>query len=349
MELGIYTFAENTAMGAEKTVRSASQRLNDLMEEIELADQVGLDVYAIGEHHRPEYLASSPAVLLAAAAARTHKIRLSSAVTVLGSEDPVRVFQQFATIDQLSGGRVEIMAGRGSFIESFPLFGQNLNEYDEVFAEKLELLLKLREQEIISFTGKHRPSIDNRGVYPRPLQNELPVWIAVGGTPQSAARTGALGLPLALAIIGGYPEKFVPFAEIHRESARAAGKQTPPLSINSHGFIAEDSRSARDDAYPAFALTMDRIGRERGWPPMSRGQFDASCTLRGANMVGSPQEIIDKILFQHELFGHDRTLLQLTVGSIPHNKVLKAIELLGSEVAPVVRRETAKSLTNSAV
>ncbi|TVQ67562.1 MAG: LLM class flavin-dependent oxidoreductase [Balneolaceae bacterium] len=340
MELGIYTFVENTPLADTGEARSPEQRLKDMLEEVELADQAGLDVYAIGEHHRPEYLASSPPVLLAAAAARTSKIRLSSAVTVLGSEDPVRVFQQFATLDQLSGGRAEIMAGRGSFIESFPLFGYELNDYNELFAEKLDLLLALRESEKITWSGKHRAAIRDRGVYPRSMQNPIPVWVAVGGTPESAYRTGRLGLPMALAIIGGNPEQFVPMADLHRRGARDAGQPAPMLSINSHGFIAEDSRQARDDAFPAFKLTMDRIGRERGWSPMSRDQFDASCTLRGANAVGSPQEIIDKILHQHELFGHHRFLLQLTVGSIPHKKVLKAIELFGSKVAPEVRRET---------
>jgi len=339
MELGIYSFVENTPLADTGEARSPEQRLKDMFEEAELADQAGLNVYAIGEHHRPEYLASSPPVLLAAAAARTEKIRLSSAVTVLGSEDPVRVFQQFATLDQLSGGRAEIMAGRGSFIESFPLFGYELNDYNELFAEKLDLLLALREEEKITWSGKHRAAIRDRGVYPRPLQNPIPVWVAVGGTPESAYRTGRLGLPMALAIIGGNPEQFVTMADLHRRGARDAGHAAPMLSINSHGFIAEDSRQAREDAFPAFKLTMDRIGRERGWSPMSRDQYDASCALRGANAVGSPQEIIDKILHQHELFGHHRFLLQLTVGSIPHKKVLKAIELLGSKVAPAVRKE----------
>ncbi len=339
MELGIYSFVENTPLADTGEGRSPEQRLKDMLEEAELADQAGLDVYAIGEHHRPEYLASAPPVLLAAAAARTKNIRLSSAVTVLGSEDPVRVFQQFATLDQLSGGRAEIMAGRGSFIESFPLFGYELNDYNELFAEKLDLLLALRESEKVTWSGKHRPAIKDRGVYPRPVQNPIPVWVAVGGTPESAYRTGRLGLPMALAIIGGYPEQFASMADLHRRGARDAGHSEPMLSINSHGFIAEDSQRARDLAYPAFKLTMDRIGRERGWSPMSREQFDASCTLRGANAVGSPQEIIDKILYQHEIFGHHRFLLQLTVGSIPHKKVMKAIELLGSKVAPAVRKE----------
>ncbi len=340
MELGIYTFAENTPLAGGGDVLSPQQRLQNLMEEAGLADQVGLDVYAVGEHHRPEYLSSAPPVILAAAAERTKNIRLSSAVTVLGSEDPVRVFQQFATLDLLSGGRAEIMAGRGSFIESFPLFGFDLQDYDEIFAEKLELLMKLRESERITWTGKHRSLIENRGVYPRPIQEQLPIWVAVGGTPQSAVRTGALGLPMAIAIIGGQPAQFAGFAQLHREAAQKSGHAVPPISINSHGFIAKDSQQARDDAFPAFKVTMDRIGRERGWPPMSREQFDASCTTYGANVVGSPQEVIDKILHQHEIFGHQRFMLQMTVGSIPHEKVLRSIELFGTEVASVIRKET---------
>lgn len=340
MELGVYTFVENTPINQSGETRSPQQRLRNLMEEVELADQAGLDVFAVGEHHRPEYLSSAPPVILAAMAERTKKIRLSSAVTVLGSEDPVRVFQQFATLDLLSEGRAEIMAGRGSFIESFPLFGYNLDDYDDIFAEKLELLLKLRKSGHITWSGNHRPPIADRGIYPRPVQDEVPVWVAVGGTPQSAVRTGALGLPMAIAIIGGQPAQFAGFAQLHREAAQTAGHAPPAISINSHGFLADDSQQAKNDAFPAFKLTMDRIGRERGWPPMSRGQFDASCSLYGANAVGSPQEVIEKILYQYEIFGHQRYLLQLTVGSIPHKKVMRSIELLGTKVAPAVRRET---------
>ncbi|HLS89199.1 MAG TPA: LLM class flavin-dependent oxidoreductase [Sphingobacteriaceae bacterium] len=341
MELGIYTFVENTP-DPEGRVLSPAQRMQNLMEEIELADQVGLDVFGIGEHHRPEYVSSAPAVILAAAAARTKRLRLTSAVTVLSSDDPVRVFQSFATLDLLSGGRAEIMAGRGSFIESFPLFGYDLSDYDELFAEKLDLLLKIREQEKVTWSGLHRPALDNLGVYPRPIQNPLPVWIAVGGTMQSAMRAGRLGLPMAIAIIGGLPERFSILGEIHRNAALQAGHEPPAISINSHGFIAETSQEARDIAFPAFVHTMNKLGQERGWPPMTREQFDASCTLRGANFVGSPQEIIEKILFQYEIFGHERFLLQFTVGSLPHDKVLRCIELFGTQVAPVVRREVAK-------
>jgi probable LLM family oxidoreductase len=339
VEIGIYTFAE-VGTNAE-TGRSVGpqERLKNLLEEVELADQAGLDVYAIGEHHRPDYAVSAPAVVLAAAAARTKNIRLSSAVTVLGSEDPVRVFQAFSTLDLLSVGRAEIMAGRGSFIESFPLFGYHLSDYDSLFSEKLDLLLRLREEDVVSWRGQHRASIPDLGVYPRPVQERIPIWLAVGGTPESAVRAGSLGLPMALGIIGGLPERFAPFAEMHREAARRAGKEQPRLSINAHGFIADTSQGAIETAFPAFKSTMDRIGSERGWPPMTRQQFEASTTLRGANFVGSPQQIIDKILFQHEIFGHDRALFQLTVGPIEHKKVLRAIELLATEVAPVVRKE----------
>lgn len=339
MELGIYTFAETTPDPHTGLTISPAERLRDLIEEIELADQVGLDVFGVGEHHRPDFAVSSPAVVLAAAAARTRNIRLTSAVTVLSSDDPVRVFQDFATLDLLSGGRAEIMAGRGSFIESYPLFGYNLHDYDELFAEKLDLLLKIRDNEHVTWSGKHRAPLSGQGVYPRPTQNPIPIWIAVGGTPASAVRAGALGLPMALAIIGGLPERFAPFAELHRQAAREAGHPVPALSINAHGYIAPDSKVAADDAFPAFAATMDRIGRERGWPPMTRQQFEASRTIRGANFVGSPQEVIDKILFQHEIFGHQRFLIQFSVGTLPHDKIMRSIELYGTEVAPVIRRE----------
>lgn len=341
MEIGIFTFAETRVEADTGRQLGAGDRLCDLLEEIELADQVGLEVYAVGEHHRPEYVVSSPAVVLAAAATRTQRIRLSSAVNVLSSDDPVRVFQQFATLDLLSGGRAEIMAGRGSFIESFPLFGYDLRDYDALFAEKLELLLAVRSAERVSWPGTgHTRRIDDRGVYPRPLQDPLPVWVAVGGTPESAARTGRLGLPLALAIIGGEPARFAPFRDIHRQAAAQAGHSaTPAFSINSHGLIADDSQDAADTVYPAMKVTMDKIGRERGWPPLTREQFDASISLHGSNFVGSPAQIVEKILYQYEIFEHDRFLLQFTVGSLPHAKVLRSIELLGTQVAPQLKAE----------
>jgi probable LLM family oxidoreductase len=344
VELGIYTFAEATPDAATGETVSAADRLRDLMEEIELADQVGLDVFGVGEHHRPDYVASSPAVVLAAAATRTKRIRLTSAVTVLSSDDPVRVFQDFATLDLLSGGRAEIMAGRGSFIESFPLFGYDLGDYDELFAEKLELLLKLREEERVTWQGRHRAPLAGQGVYPRPVQNPLPVWVAVGGTPQSVARAATLGLPMALAIIGGQPERFAPFVELYRETARRAGHDPAklPVSINSHGYIADSSRQAADEAFGPTAVTMNRIGRERGWPPLTRAAFDASRTLRGAGFVGSPEEVAEKILFQHAIFRHDRFMVQFSVGTMPHRQVMRSIELFGTRVAPVVRAEVAR-------
>ena len=331
MEIGIYTFAE-LGPGVDP-----AKRLAELIEEIELADQVGLDVFGLGEHHRPDFAVSAPAVVLGAAAVRTKRIRLTSAVTVLSSDDPVRVFQDFATIDLLSGGRAEIMAGRGSFIESFPLFGYDLHDYDELFAEKLDLLLRLRESTRVTWAGKHRAPLDGIAVYPRPVQTPLPVWVAVGGNPESAARAGRLGLPMALAIIGGMPERFAPFAEVHRRAALDAGHEPPALSINSHGFIADTSQEALDDSFPAVSTVMNRIGRERGWAPMTRTDYDASATLRGANFVGTPAQVVEKILFQHEIFGHGRFLLQLSVGTMPHDKLMRAIELLGTQVAPAVR------------
>jgi probable LLM family oxidoreductase len=338
MEIGIYSFVERTPDAAGRLV-APEQRVRDLLEEIELADRTGLDVFGIGEHHRPDYLASSPAVILAAAAARTKRIRLTSAVTVLSSDDPVRVFQDFATLDLLSNGRAEIMAGRGSFIESFPLFGYRLDDYDALFEEKLDLLLRLREDERLSWSGIHRPEIPGMKVYPRPIQHPLPIWIAVGGTPQSVIRAATLGLPMALAIIGGMPERFVAHVELYRETARRAGHDPASLglSINSHGFIADTTRDAMEAALPPYLDVMGRIGRERGWAPPSRAHFDAECGPRGALLVGSPQEVIDKILFEYELFGNDRFLLQLTVGTMPHDKVMRAIELLGTVVAPAVR------------
>ena len=342
MELGLYTFAELTPDPATGRTISPTERLRNLIEEATLADEVGLDVFGLGEHHRPDFAVSAPAVALAAIAARTSRIRLTSAVTVLSSDDPVRVFEQFSTLDLLSGGRAEIMAGRGSFIESFPLFGYELEDYDELFAEKLGLLLELRAGEHVTWSGRHRAALSRAGVYPRPLQEPLPVWVAVGGNPASAVRAGALGLPMALAIIGGMPERFAPFAEIHRRAADEAGHERSDLSINSHGFLADSSKQAADISWPSFEAMMTKIGRERGWPPMTREHFEASRELRGANFTGSPEEIVEKILFQHEIFGHDRFLLQLTVGSIDHARTMRAIELYGTEVAPAVREEVAR-------
>ncbi len=343
-EIGVYSFVELTPNPVTGAMISPVQRMDNLLETIELADQVGLDVFGVGEHHRPDFISSAPLVILGAAAARTKSILLSTAVTVLSSDDPVRVFQQFATLDLLSHGRAEIMAGRGSFIESFPLFGYDLHDYDSLFVEKLELLIKLGEAETITWSGKHRPALNNLGIYPRPLQAKIPIWIAVGGTPESVVRTASLGLPMALAIIGGMPERFAPFYKLYREAAREAGHDPAqlPLSINSHGFIADTVQEAVDAYYPSATVMMNKIGRERGWPPATRQQLEAGLLLRGSDFVGSPAEIIEKILFQHEIFGHQRLLLQLGVGTIDHAKVMHAIELLGTQVAPVVREEIAR-------
>jgi probable LLM family oxidoreductase len=343
MHLGIYSFVERTPEHGTGQIVSPEQRMRDLIEEIVLADQVGLDVFGVGEHHRPDYLASSPAVVLAAAAGKTTRIRLTSAVSVLSSDDPVRVFQDFATLDLLSGGRAEIMAGRGSFIESFPLFGYPLELYDELFAEKLDLLLKLREQARVTWSGKHRPPLNNLGVYPRPVQDPLPVWVAVGGTPESVVRAAQLGLPLALAIIGGAPQRFTRLIALYREAAREAGRDpdTLPVSINSHGFIADTTQEATALALPPYLDVMGRIGRERGWPPPSVAQFEAERSPRGALLVGSPQEVTDKILMEHELFGNERFLMQMSVGTLPHDRVMRSIELFGTVVAPAVRKEVA--------
>jgi len=340
MQIGVYTFADTTRDPRTGHLVSAAQRLRDLVEEMELADQVGLDVFGVGEHHRPDYAVSAPAVVLAAGAERTKTIRLTSAVTVLSSDDPVRVFQDFATLDLLSGGRAEIMAGRGSFIESFPLFGYDLEDYDTLFEEKLDLLLKIRDNERVTWSGTTRAPLQNLAVLPRPLQEKLPVWIAIGGTPQSIVRAGTLGLPMALAIIGGAPERFAPLVQLYRNSSIQAGHDLASLQvgINSHAYLADDSKRAMDEFFPSYADSMTRIGRERGWPPTTREQVEASRGPRGALFVGSPQEVIDKILFQHTLFGHTRFLAQVGVGTLPHDKVMHAIELLGTVVAPAVRR-----------
>lgn len=340
MEIGVYSFAEMTPNVVTGEKITAHQRIRNLMEEIELAEQVGLDMFAIGEHHRPEFAVSAPAVVLAAAAERTKKIKLSSAVTVLSSDDPVRVYQQFATLDLLSGGRAEIMAGRGSFIESFPLFGYDLDDYDELFSEKLDLLIQLNENEKLSWHGKHRPAINHLGIYPRAYQEKIPIWVAVGGTPQSVVRAGTLGMPMALAIIGGNPEHFVPLIKLYRDTAKRAGHNDPAIQvgINSHAFISESSQQAADDFYPSYADVMSRIGRERGWQAMTRNHYDLMRAEKGSLLVGSPQQVIDKILFEYELFHHSRFLAQMTVGSISHDKVMRSIELLGTKVAPIIKK-----------
>ncbi len=341
MELGLMSFADMQPESLAGSGINAHQRLKNLMEEIKLADELGLDVFGVGEHHRPDYAVSSPAVILGAAAAITKNIKLTSAVTVLSSDDPVRVFQSFSTVDLLSAGRTEIMAGRGSFIESFPLFGYDLEDYDELFTEKLDLLLKLNKSTKVSWQGKHRASINDLGVYPRPYQQSIPVWLAAGGTPASAVRAATLGLPLMLAIIGGRPEQFVPFINLYKETAAKTGKDLSQLrlGVNNHFYVSENSQQAADEFYPHYAEVMSRIGRERGWPPLSRQQYEYLRTPKGALMVGSVQEVIDKILYEHELFGNTRFLAQASVGNVPHKKIMHSIELFGTKVVPVIRKE----------
>ena len=338
MELGLATFADLSS-GV-----SPQQRMRELLEEAELAEQVGLDVFAIGEHHRPDFLISSPPVALAAIAARTERIRLSSAVTVLSSDDPVRVFQQFAELDLISGGRAEIMAGRGSFIESFPLFGYDLDDYDELYAEKLDLLLAIRDSERVTWSGRLRPALHDAVVMPRPLQDPLPVWVAVGGSPQSVVRAGTLGLPLTVAIIGGQPERFAPLVELYRRAAERAGHDAArlPVAINTHAFVGESSAAA-DAAFAApYLAMMNRIGRERGWPPSGREEYEALRSPRGALAAGSAEQVITKILFEHELFGNSRYIGQMSVGAVAHRDVMASIERFGTVVAPAVREEVAR-------
>ena len=336
MEIGIYTFADVAPGG------SHPQRLRELVAEIELADQVGLDVFGVGEHHRADYAVSSPAVALAAGAARTKNIRLTSAVTVLSSDDPVRVFQQFATLDGISNGRAEIMAGRGSFIESFPLFGYDLADYDALFAEKLDLLLKLRDAETVSWQGNLRPPLEAVTLYPRPQQAKLPVWIAVGGTPQSVVRAATLGLPMALAIIGGDPKRFAPYFDLYREAwSRARGKpEDMRLSLNMHGFVADTTEAAKAIFYEPHNAVMNRIGRERGWPPSGQREFEAACGPSGHLLIGDPERVADRIIELHRVFGNDRILVQMAIGAMPHKQLLRAIELLGTKVAPKVKEAT---------
>ncbi len=340
MELGLITFADMLPETTAGSGVNGQQRIKELLEEIQLADALGLDVFGVGEHHRPDYAVSAPAIILAAAAVLTKNIKLASAVTVLSSDDPVRVFQDFATVDLLSNGRAEIIAGRGSFIESFPLFGYDLKDYDALFTEKLELLLALNKNEKLSWKGKHRPSFSNLGIYPRPLQKELPIWLAAGGTPTSAVRAANLNLPLMLAIIGGRPEQFVSFINLYKETAKKNGKAISDLQIgiNNHVYIGEDSQSAASEFYPYYATMMNRVGAERGWPPLSQQQYDNARSPKGALMVGSVNEVIDKILYEHELFGNSRFMAQASIGTVPHKMVLKSIELFGSKVAPAVRK-----------
>jgi len=344
MQIGIDSFVETSLNPGNGGSPDQAQRVRDLLEEIELADQVGLDVFGIGEHHRQEFVASAPAVILAAAAARTKRIRLTSAVTVLSSEDPVRIFQQFATLDLISQGRAEIIVGRGSFIESYPLFGFDLEDYDALFTEKLELLLKIRDHTQVHWSGKHRATLTGQGVYPRPIQNPLPIRVGVGGTPESFARAGKLGLPLVVAIIGGEPRRFRPLVDYYRESARHAGHTGNNLEVGIHsiGFVADNSAQAAGDFYPSYAELFNRIGKERGWPPITRAQFDASRGPTGALLVGDPESIAEKIVYENNVLGGISSMtILLNGGMIPHRKAMHAIELLGTRVAPIVRKELA--------
>src|SRR5713101_4830255 len=344
MQIGIDSFA--AAYDDASLAVDASDRLRNLVEQIEHADQVGLDVFGIGEHHRREYLDSAPAVILGAAAARTRHIRLTSAVTVLSSADPVRVFQNFATLDLLSQGRAEMVVGRGSFIESFPLFGLQLKDYDSLFAEKLDLLLKIRENEHVHWSGKHRAALTGQGVYPRPVQNPLPIWLGVGGTPQSFARAGALGLPLMVAIIGGEPRRFRPLIDLYRETGRRHGYAADRLKVGVHapGYVAETTQEAADVFFPGFARVVTDVGKERGWPAMTRAGFDAQRGPQGALLIGSPDEVVEKIVRHSDaLGGISRISFQMNAASLPHAKLMRAIEVIGSRVAPAVRAALANA------
>jgi len=352
MQIGVDSFGAVISDPATGLTISSVQRMQNLLEEIELADQVGLDVFGIGEHHRAEFLDSAPAVILAAAATRTRNIRLTSAVTVLSAADPVRIFQEFATLDLISNGRAEIVAGRGSFVESFPLFGLRVEDYDSLFSEKLDLLLKVRDNTNVHWAGKHRAPLTGQAVYPRPLQNPLPIWVGVGGTPASFARAGMLGLPLMVAIIGGEPKRFRPLIDLYREKSREAGHPADQLVVGLHsvGFLGDTTQQAADDFYPGYAYTFTEIGKERGWPPTTRAQFDAVRGPTGALLIGDAQAVAEKILYVNEtLGGISRVTFQMGVSVLAHQKMLRAIEILGTRVAPIIRKElmASTSLTNT--
>ncbi|HWS19999.1 MAG TPA: LLM class flavin-dependent oxidoreductase [Nitrososphaera sp.] len=344
MQVGIDSFA--AAFGGESaslTVISPSERLQNLVEQIEYADQVGLDIFGVGEHHRQEFLDSAPAVILAAAAARTQRIRLTSAVTVLSAADPVRVFQEFATLDLLSQGRAEMIVGRGSSIEAFPLFGLRLEDYDSLFAEKLNLLLKVRDNEHIHWSGEYRPPLTGQGIYPRPLQNPFPIWLGVGGTPQSFVRAGVLGLPLMVAIIGGETRRFRPFIDLYREAGRQAGHSPDQLKVGVHspGYVAETTQEAVDDFFPGYAHTMNKFGKERGWRPITRADLDAQRGPQGALLVGDPDEVVRKIVRHSKALGGgiSRITFQMDPGSLSQEKLMRAIKLIGTRVVPALREE----------
>ena len=342
MQIGIDSFA--AAHGDASLAISPSDRLRNLIEEIEHSDQVGLDVFGIGEHHRKDFLDSAPAVILAAAAARTSRIRLTSAVTVLSSADPVRVFQNFATLDLISQGRAEMVVGRGSFTDSFPLFGFRLEDYDSLFAEKLDLLLRIRDNEHVHWSGRHRPALTGQGVYPRPVQNPWPIWLGVSGTPQSFARAGALGLPLMVAIIGGEPRRFRPLIDLYRETGQRYGHSPDRLKVGVHalGYVAETTQEAADEFFPGYARAVTDVGKERGWPPVTRAGFDAQRGPHGALLIGNPEEVAEKILRHSEaLGGISRLTFQMNAASLPHAKLMRAIEAIGTRVAPALKGELA--------
>jgi probable LLM family oxidoreductase len=337
MQVGIDSFAAFDDGGMSL---NPSERLRRLIEQIEYADKIGLDVFGIGEHHRRDFLDSAPAVILAAAAARTKRIRLTSAVTVLSAADPVRVFQEFATLDLLSQGRAEMVVGRGSFVEAFPLFGLHLEDYDSLFAEKIGLLLKIRENEHVYWSGQYRPTLNGQGVYPRPLQNPLPIWLGVGGTPESFVRAGLLGLPLMVAIIGGETHRFRPLIDLYREAGRQAGYSADQLKVGVHslGYVAESTKEAVDDFYPGYARTMTEIGKERGWSKMTRAGFDAQRGPQGALLVGDPDEVVEKITRHSKaLGGISRITFMMNPASLPHDKLMRATKLIGTNVAHVLR------------
>jgi len=342
MQIGVDSFGAVISDPTTEITLRPVQRMQNLLEEIVLADQVGLDVFGIGEHHRSEFVDSAPVVILGAAATRTKNIRLSSAVTVLSAADPVRVFQEFATLDLISHGRAEIVAGRGSSVEAFPLFGFDLNDYDSLYAEKLDLLLKIRGNTHVHWTGKHRPALTGQAVYPRPLQDPLPIWVGVGGTPASFVRAGTLGLPLMVAIIGGEPKRFRPLIDLYREAGRRAGHSADKLIVGLHaiGFLGNTTQEAADDFYPGYAHTFTEIGKERGWPPATRTQFDALRGPTGALLIGDPETVGQKILYVNEVLGGlSRITFQMGVSALPHDKMLRSIELLGTHIAPLVRKE----------
>ncbi|MGA9871005.1 MAG: LLM class flavin-dependent oxidoreductase [Rhodococcus sp. (in: high G+C Gram-positive bacteria)] len=342
-EMGVTTFVETYPDPRTGEVRSHGDRLREVIEEAQAAEEAGLDIYGVGEHHREDFAASAPAVVLGVIAGSTRSIRLTSAVTVLSSDDPVRVFQDFATLDQMSSGRAEIIAGRGSFTESFPLFGYDLADYDELFDEKLDLLVALTQSERVTWSGTHRSALQNVAVYPRPFQDPLPVWVGVGGNPQSVVRAASYGLPMALAIIGGEPARFAPFAGLHRRALAEFGKPPAPIAVHAHGYVGEVTQSAADEFFPPYRVAMSHIGRERGWGPISRASFEESRSADGSLFIGDPKSVADKIVTTARTLGLERFMLHISVGTLPHEKVLRSIELLGTEVAPLVRAAMASA------